>query len=355
MWHMKTKVITKIFFGGKSRISLYRKLSALTQNGVKITDALVSMNYRYEDMNSPLTHLMSLILERFEKGVSFSQAISEFIPAEEALLIQAGELDGRLYSGLDMSCDLIKNKGKITSSLVSALAYPALLGCLFCIIMVIVSVKVLPQIAMVLPAEKWTGMLGALNTVSSFITSVKGISTLIVFVFLALATVCSFARYTGRARVYLDKIQPWSIYRLVMGSSWLFTFATMLNAGMKTTDVLGQMINQSSDNPWLVERVQAIKDCMTRNGMSAGKAMVSTGFEFPDKEIVYDLEVYSNMPNFPQVLQNIAREWITEGIVKVEAQAQILNIVFILFIMVLVGCVMMSISSLQTQITQNMG
>ena len=81
---------------------------------------------------------------------------------------------------------------------------------------------------------------------------------------------------------------------------------------------LAQMIEHSSDNAWLVERVQAIKDCMTRHGMSTGKAMVSTGFEFPDKEIVYDLEVYSTMPNFSQVLQNIAREWITEGIVKMK-------------------------------------
>lgn len=352
---MKTKLITKIFFGGKARIGLYRKLSALTQNGVKITDALLSLNYRFEDMNSPLAHLIAIFLERFESGMSFSQAISEFIPAEEALLIKAGELDGRLHTGLEMSCDLIKNKSKITSSLVGALSYPAVLGGLFCVIMMIVSLKVLPQIAMVLPAERWTGMLGALNTVSSFITSVQGIITLSVFVLLAVATIYSFARLTGPVRIYLDKIQPWSIYRLVIGSSWLFTFATMLNAGIKTTDVLSQMIENSEDNDWLAERIRAIKDCMTRNGMSTGEAMVSTGFNFPDKEIVYDLQVYSTMPNFPQVLQNIAREWITEGIVKIEAQAQLLNIVFILFIMVLVGCVMMSISSLQTQITQNMG
>ena len=352
---MKTKFITKVFFGSKARIRLYRKLSALTQNGVKITDALVSLNYRFEDMKSPLTHLVSMVLERFETGMSFSQAISEFIPAEEALLIKAGELDGHLYTGLEMSCDLIKNKGKITSSLIGALAYPTLLGGLFCVIMMIVSLKVLPQIAMVLPAEKWTGMLGVLNIVSSFITSIKGLITLSVIVLLIVATIFSFARLTGSVRVYLDKIQPWSIYRLVLGSSWLFTFATMLNAGMKTTDVLGQMIDQSSDNAWLVERIQAIKDYMTRNGMSTGEAMVSTGFNFPDKEIVYDLQVYSTMPNFPQVLHNIAQEWITEGTVKIEAQAQVLNIIFILFIMVLVGCVMMSISSLQTQITQNMG
>ena len=352
---MKTKLITKLFFGGRARISLYRKLSALTQNGVKITDALVSLNYRFEDMGSPLAHLVSLILERFETGMSFSQAISEFIPAEEALLIKAGELDGRLHAGLEMSCDLIKNKGKITSSLVGALAYPTLLGGLFCVIMMVVSLKVLPQIAMVLPAEKWIGMLGVLNDVSSFITSARGIITLFVFVLLTVAVIYSFARLTGPVRVHLDKVQPWSIYRLVIGSSWLFTFATMLNAGMKTTDVLSQMIENSADNDWLVERVRAIKDCMTRNGMSTGEAMVATGFNFPDKEIVYDLQVYSTMPNFPQVLQNIAREWITDGITKIEAQAQLLNIIFILFIMMLVGCVMMSISSLQTQITQNMG
>lgn len=352
---MKTKLITKVFFGGRARIKLYRKLSALTQNGVKITDALVSLNYRFEDMNSPLAHLVTIILERFEAGLSFSQAISEFIPAEEALLIKAAELDGRLHTGLLMSCDLIKNKGKITSSLIGALSYPAVLGALFCVIMTIVSLKVLPQIAMVLPAEKWTGMLGNLHIVSSFITSIKGIITLLVGVLLLLAVIFSFSRFTGPVRVVLDKIQPWSIYRLVLGSSWLFTFATMLNAGMKTTDILGQMIDQSSDNAWLVERVQAIKDCMTRNGMSTGEAMVSTGFDFPDKEIVYDLAVYSSMPNFPEVLQNIAKEWITEGIEKIEAQAQVLNVIFILFIMVLVGCVVLSISSLQTQITQNMG
>ena len=119
---MKTKLITKIFFGGKARIGLYRKISALTQNGVKITEALESMNYRFEDMNSPLAHLLTLILKRFETGISFSQAISEYIPPEEALLIQAAELDGRLYSGLDMSCDLIENKGKITSSLIKCLS-----------------------------------------------------------------------------------------------------------------------------------------------------------------------------------------------------------------------------------------
>lgn len=352
---MKTKIITKVFFGGKARARLYKKLSALTQNGVKITEALESMNYRYEDMKSPLAHVITMMLEKFETGMSFSQAISEFIPAEESLLIKAAELEGRLHVGLERSCDLIRNKGKIISSLVGSLTYPMVLGALFCGMMLVVSLKVLPQIAMVLPADRWTGMLGMLHTVSSFITSYKGIITLIVGVLFVVATILSFTRLTGRVRITLDKIQPWSIYRLVIGSSWLFTFATMLNAGIKTTDILGDMIAQSSNNTWLVERIQAIKDCMTLKGMSTGEAMVSTGFEFPDKEIVYDLEVYSSMPNFPEVLQNIAREWITEGIEKIEAQAQMINVVLILFIMVLVGCVMMSISSLQSQITQNMG
>lgn len=351
---MKIKLIQTFFFGGKARASLYKKLSAYTQNSVKITDAIVSLNHKYEDMGSPLNQIMEIILERFEAGQSFSQAISEFIPAEESLLIKAAELDGRLHIGLQMSCDLIKNKNKIKSSLIGAITYPAVLGMLFCVIMLVVSLKVLPQIAMVLPAEKWTGMLGVLHIVSSFITSVKGFITLFLLVLLFVATILSFSKMTGRIRVFLDKLPPWSIYRLVIGSSWLFTFSTMLNAGMKTTDILGQMIKNSEDNRWLVERIQAIKDSMT-SGMSTGEAMVSTGFDFPDKEIVYDLEVYSTMPNFGRNLQELAKDWITEGIEKIEAQAAVINVVFILFIMVLVGCVLMSISSLQQQITQNMG
>ena len=178
-------------------------------------------------------------------------ALDGLASREETLLISSAQDSSRLAGGLLLASKVLDAKSSIRKSLIGALAYPLMLLLLIVIMMLIVAERVMPQLAMLSDPETWQGAAYALYLQSSFISSWRGTALGIAILILICVVFFSFANWTGSRRRIADRFVPWSIYRLTIGTLWLYAVATRMRAGHQISNILKSMAGDISTSPYL--------------------------------------------------------------------------------------------------------
>jgi type II secretory pathway component PulF len=181
------------------------------------------------------------------------------------------------------------------------------------------------------------------------VASFSGVITLIVLLAIIATALVTLPAWTGRLRLFVENLPPWSIYRLTVGSVWLYTLATMMRSGIQLSHILESMINSEAVSPYLRERILAIS---IENGVgkNLGESMYDCGMGFPDQELIDDLRVYAVLPSFHRRMHELATEWMHDGVELVKRQSRLMNLMGIVLITALVSILAMAIGSLQSQL-----
>lgn len=346
-------IIAKLFFTAEVRIRTYRKLSTMTRHGVGVAAAVRTLQQRYARRSHPLAQVFGGISINLSAGKPLHDALSDFVSAEESMLIGAGVSGARMHESLELCAELLQARLTIMRKVAQSLAYPAFLFALFIVLLVVVAVKVVPSLSTLSPPEQWTGAAWYLHLVSTTITSPAGIVMLCLLLLAFCLSLALLPVWTGRTRVWVEQIPPWSFYRLIQGCTWLFTLAIMQEARIQTQTALDAMLHTRKTSRWLKEKLVAIRTQLTY-GKHLGAALTDTGFGFPDPEIVDDLSVYAPLPGFDSRLRIIAQEWLTNGVERIEQQAKILNMVCISGIIAMLCGVALAVGSLQQHLQHSM-
>lgn len=299
------------------RRRLWAKLSKLIANGVPIMDALGSIHQRRVDSGGgkdPSTVAIAQWLDRLRNGHRIAQAIDGWVPRDEQMLIAAGEQSGKVDEAMSSAAEIMTAKKKIRGAVIGGLAYPAVMMGMAIGVLIMFSYKIIPSFANVVPDDRWQGIARVMIDLANFSRDwMVLIVGLIVAFFVALFM--SFSRWSEGLRIKLDRYPPYSIYRMLQGSTWMISFAALVAAGVRVENALQQLSEGAP--PWLNARIQACLRGM-RSGLSAGDALARSGYGFPDREIIDDLGVYSRLAGFDQALAIIGREWIVESVEKIQ-------------------------------------
>ncbi|SDK77758.1 Type II secretory pathway, component PulF [Maridesulfovibrio ferrireducens] len=345
-------LLAKLFFKQKERIRIYRKLSAMTRHGVSVAESLTYLEERYAKIYSPLTPVLTEVSARINSGNKLHEALQGFIPAEESMLIQSGVNSGKLCEALELSVKLIKAKLKIISSMWKALSYPCLLICALITLLLVLSRYVMPRLTEISDPARWQGSAQTLYQVTKFIDSTAGTLFLAGVVVSFLVSLATLKIWTGKIRVRFDNVPPWSFYRLITGSLWLFTLSTMMESGIQLSLAMNDMLTTPNSSPWLKERMHSIK-AQLNLGKGLGQALDDSGYQFPARTIIEDLRVYSKLPGFDSQLKLIAEEWLDEGMETIKVQAKVINMACIIGIIFMISNIVLAMTSLQQQLGQN--
>lgn len=347
--------LARLAFGGGARIRLYRKLGALMDNGVRMLDALESIRERAERKSKTETVAVVLldVMRRVRNGATLAQSLRDYAPMSETMLIEAGENGGQTSQALELCAEQIRRVSEMRRAALGALVQPVFLLCMVVAAVFVVGRHVVPQLALILPPDQWRGTAAGLYAVSRLIDSWWFFLVLAMLGGVLTGIVMSMSRWTGRARVYADRIPPWSLYRLVVAGGWLLSLSSLVRAGVKVVDAIREMRKaarvQRGGNPWLCERMSRTLRHL-EDGKLLGDALDAAGMGFPDPVLVDDLVVYSRLPGFENNLYRIGQEWLDEGLREVKRNAGILNAVS----MLLMGCVAawfaLSVVNVQMQI-----
>ncbi|MDR2055450.1 MAG: type II secretion system F family protein [Desulfovibrio sp.] len=336
-------------FGRKERIRVWRKMATQLSNGIPLQESLRILRMQSEQSRSAAAAIFETMQAHNASGHKLAEGIIEYASPEEVMLLASGEVAGKLSASLRLAADLMIAKGKIVSAIVGALAYPALLSLVFGAVLLMVSVFVMPDLAVTSDPSQWSGMAGVLYVVTSFINSWGGVIAFTIAAFLPVAAVVSFPVWTGRYRLYVEKIPPWSIYRLMVGCVWLLTLGTLMRANVQMSRALENMISAENTPPYLRERVRAIAE-QIRMGRNLGDAMFESGMGFPDRDIVDDMRVYSMLPGFDDKLYELALDFLNDGIERIQKSAKALNTVCMLLIISLVLCLALAVVGVNQQL-----
>lgn len=322
--------------GSAARRRLYLKLAKMMENGTPILDALNSIHQRRitaGQQKSQLTMALEDWIKKIQNGMKLSQAMAGWVDPEEQMLISAGEQSGNIEKALVSTAEIMVAKKRIRSAVIGGVFYPTLMLILSFGLLVMFSYKIIPQFSIVVPDEKWHGIARLMIDSAQFTRDWLPVVT-VFLVALIILFFYSLPRWKDGLRVKFDRYIPYSIYRILVGSTWMISFAALVNAGVRTENALQQL--ETNASPWLKVRIASCLREM-RSGHSIGDALARSGYQFPDTEIIDDLGVYSKFSGYDQALEILGREWITESVERIETMMRFVFGLSILLVSALIA------------------
>lgn len=337
--------------GSASRRRVYIKLAKLLENGVKIIDAITTMRdrrVRLHGKNDPMVMAMGVWAKRMSNGSPLSEAVAGWVPAQERMMIAAGERSGKLEDALLSNTEVMEAQAEIRSAIIGGVSYPAMLVMLAFGMLYLFGYKLVPAFGKMVPDDKWTGAAAAVVWISHWVQDWLWLPAMLVLVMTALC-LWAMPNWVGPARVKLDSLPPFSIYRLTQGSSWIISLAAMVETGERIEDAVKTLGKNSSR--WLSSRNTAILNGL-RSGHNIGDAMVRAGTGFPDPDVIDDMAVYATVGGIDQALKMVSREWIKESVESIRSKMKLFFNVGIVTVGLVVGFMVSGLISMQLQMGQ---
>ena len=314
------KMVAFLCFGPAVRMRLWNKLAMQIRNRTSLEDGLRRLYQQAVDRKSPLAKIYNYILDTLGRGHTLGVALEGLASREEVMLIASAQASAKLAEGFGLAEKVLSAQGRIRNSLISSLSRPIMLF-LACVgLLYMISSHVMPQLAMVSDPGSWSGAAHFLHKLAAFVASWGGAASAIVFLLTSVVIALSFSRWTGRLRRFADHLVPWSIYRLTVGTGWLYTVATRMQAGHQLSQILTGMIKEDI-SPYLHEIVAAILE-QSRLGKNFGLSLQDCAMNFPSRDIVDELVIYTSQPGFQDHIMQMANDWLQEGVTSVAALGQ---------------------------------
>lgn len=334
-------------FGDSVRLRLYTKIAQLLENGVSLDTALSQIHKIATRKGGALPKLIQRWRNDVAEGINFGVCLAPYVPSIEAILLESGSNSGKLIAALRNAAEAIENQGKVKKAIINAGAYPGVLTLMLIATLVLSSYKVIPTFEEMVPLEKWQGVSYGVAISATFIRE-QGLFLLGLLAAFIFTISYSLPNWTGRARKYFDRVAPWSLYKMLQGSAFLLSIASLMSAGVKLDELSLAKIGRQSQ-PYLKQRIKGIQKYIAA-GENLGDALYKSGYEFPDSEIIGDLQIYAALRGFDQNLIRVTRVWVDGLIERVNAAMQVVNFVILILITVVIACLIMSFYSVFQQI-----
>jgi type II secretory pathway component PulF len=320
----------------RGRQALWKKLGKLLRDGIPIIAGLQEIRALHKP-GAPMSAAIDEWIRGMNNGRKLSDVILPWVNAEEAMLIMAGEQAGTLDEALASVVKVARAGAAIRAAVVAGLTYPVFLLCMAFGAMYFFGYRIIPAFAKAVRADAWHGMARTMVDAAAFVQHWLHWIVMAVLL-LVLAFFAALPRWNGRVRVVLDRFAPFSIYRVMQGSSWLIALSALVQAGMRIETAIDQLGRNASG--WARVRCDAALKGL-RAGRDLGDSLERSGYEFPDRAIISDLRLYATKSGFDEALRAIGDEWITESVERV---ASLMSVVFAVALL-LVGMVVMFIAA----------
>lgn len=344
-------ISVKFEFGAKQRVKFYAKLAQLLENGVALDTALMQIQKTSgRAKGSVLPILFGRWRRAVANGMNFGKVLAPYIPSSEAILIETGADSGRLVDAIRNALQSVEQQGKVKKAIITSSAYPFVLVLMLIGALVLCSFMVIPTFEQIIPLDQWEGVPYTVAVASGFIRE-KGLFILLALITVIIAVSMSMPRWAGKTRIPFDNVIPYNFYRMWQGSAFLLSVSSMMAAGVKLDEVsLGRLARQG--DPYLRIRVRAVQKWMS-SGLNFGDALAQAGYNFPDPELIADLQIYANLKGFDKNITKITNDWVEELIETVKTAMQIVNFIVLMMIAVVIGLLITAFFGIFQQINSS--
>jgi len=338
----------------KGRLKIYRKLAALLRNRFSLMNALDMIYNGLSDdgkhPDDPLAIAVGAWGRALQEGHPFSDCLKGWAPSRERLMLSVGDVSD-LESALLNLIKVSEGSTRMIRPIISAIAYPSFLLMMSVLILYAIGVYMVPPMLSAAPNTRWTGTAKTLIDLSEWIQN-NWVTAFAAFPIVAIIIYATIGIWTGPVRVKFDHYPPWSLYKIFTGITWLLALSALVKGGVPVSVALTSLRRDS--NKYLKERIDSALFYI-KNGENLGQALDKAGQEFPDKAIVTDLKIYSELDNFEEALDKLANEWLEESVYLIEQRAEIMNMIAMLTVSGIIAWAVFGTFDMQDQITSSMG
>ncbi len=338
----------------KKRLKVYRKLAALLRNRFSLMNALEmiysGLSEEGRHPNEPMAVAISMWGRSLQEGHPFSDCLKGWAPIRERLMLSVGDVSD-LESALLNLIKVSEGSTRMIRPIVNAIAYPSFLMMMSVLILYAIGVYMVPPMLSAAPNTRWTGTAKTLIDLSEWI-QVHWKMAFSILPAIGIIIYSTIGIWTGSIRVKFDRVPPWSLYKIFTGITWLLALSALVKGGVPVSIALTSLRRDSSK--YLKERIDGAL-MFIKNGDNLGQALDKAGHEFPDKQVVADLKIYSELDNFEEALDKLANDWLEESVYVIEQKAEIMNAVAMLMVSGIIAWAVFGTFDMQDQITSSMG
>lgn len=337
-------------FKGNSgiRIRIWRKLAHLLSDGISLIESLRLIRKSMASQSAGYAALSAWI-KGIENGRDLGVCVKDWVHSEEYMLIVSGESSGTLPASMMSIVKGMRAKAQIRSAIWGGLAYPIFLVILAFAFLWLLGFKLVPAFtsAVRMDEVQWFGFASVVITLADFVQNwlpAIGIGLAIV----AVLFFVSLPIWNSGIRTVLDRYAPYAIYRILQGATWLIGMSALIQSGVRIEKALE--LTAGSATPWAKVRIVGALRGL-RSGRSFGEALQETGYEFPSRDVVADIVVYSGHAGMDEALRKIGDEWLEESVLQIQQMMRVLFSVSLVFVGLTVLLTVLGVMDLQQQLS----
>ena len=206
------------------------------------------------------------------------------------------------------------------SAVRKALAMPLTLAAGLAVMLWAAGGYFVPVLESVVPPERWGPAAGLFRAASAWLHA-EPLTFCAICATVVAAIGTAMVHWTGPGRTVLDRIAPFSLYRTITGSAFLFVALEFLAAGLDLNDRAFEDLKRHA-SPYARHRIGAIQRGMAR-GAGLGRAMALAGHGFPDPALVPVAAALDGAPGWEDKLARFVERWVgrSEDLLKSRAAA----------------------------------
>ncbi len=336
---MEYKKLPALFYGKKLKNGIYDKLSVQLEYGINLKDAVTELLKRARRNNNvAAVTILNDVRNNLINGRSFADSVKKWMPRADYAMLASSEKANKLPETMRLIIYLDDMKSGLLKEFLSGMFGPLMLFLAVYTLLYYIGKYALKSIL-----GLTNGHISSSGNILIYLSDYVN-SAYMYLIPLVLATVSifvfySFPRLTGDIRKKLDKVFPYSVYRQFSGSVWLIGLSGLIGSGINEVTALKELASYNS--AYMKERLKSFYLNM-QNGMNLGEAMLVSGFDYPDKDVVDDIVVFSNFPNFNKKLDMIAQANIqkTKNMIKgvsIALQAVINIFLYTIILLIVAG------------------
>lgn len=314
-----------LFFSRKIRAEIWKMIADLTGTGMELGRALELVAKTFRKRGPGIEDIL-LEMRKSLANDSFAEVVRRYTPESESMIFaKFGEADDeQLFRA---AARIAEVEAEIKSAILSAIVKPAFTFILVMVLLYFLGSDFYPTLMLVSPLEEWPSHWQLVAKIALWVAENPFAVFLWVAAFFGAYKVVQL-NYVGPLRRRLDKIPPFSLYRLSVGAT--FTFVVLENAAVGNAINSNLMRTLSKDSSrYAKSRIMAIEKHI--RAMNIGSAAIAAENDFPDPELNDVLEAYAEQKDWVNSFRKYAETWLQRLEAKVKGAVSALNIVLMMF------------------------
>ncbi len=232
------------------RADLYDTLQFYLDN-YKFETTLAALAERRLQRQEMYGFMLADWLHSLRSGRSLADVLTEWLPADEATIINVNAREKKDKEGFELAKLLADSKAQMIGSLAGQLAMPVMAILLVLGMIAMIGVSLVPDLVRGQDVSKWPWAGQAVVGISDFIINwswalLLGFFGTTVVVVMSLGRLRPDTPGLGRLRPFLDYFPPWSIYKTIAGAAFLLSLASLLKAKVELKPAIAELMRSSN-------------------------------------------------------------------------------------------------------------